>query len=168
MGCLFCGLMLVIAVMCALRIYSIRHEAANYRLALPQHIASRLRLVEKQDNSDYRFWLVMHLPKYFVDVCSSYFTFKWVNRSYHDAEILEVQQQLKTLICIPFIYAPNSPNQTQYSPNSHIATYIPSGCWFSSVHIERKDYPKDQFILRDRFSCVLFYSSDWLHPNGVE
>ncbi|KAF6217258.1 hypothetical protein GE061_001612 [Apolygus lucorum] len=44
MGCLFCGLMLVIAVMCALRIYSIRHEAANYRLALPQHIATRLSM----------------------------------------------------------------------------------------------------------------------------
>ncbi|XP_014259418.1 low-density lipoprotein receptor-related protein 12-like [Cimex lectularius] len=42
MGCLFCGLMLVIAVMCALRLYTIRNEAATYRIPLPPHVSARL------------------------------------------------------------------------------------------------------------------------------
>lgn len=43
MGCLFCGLMLVIAMMCGLRLYTMHSENSGYRFHLPAHIATRLR-----------------------------------------------------------------------------------------------------------------------------
>lgn len=44
MGCLFSGLMLVIAMMCGLRLYTMHSESSGYRFHLPAHIATRLSL----------------------------------------------------------------------------------------------------------------------------
>lgn len=45
MGCLFCALLLVIAMMCGLRMYTMHSESnGNYRIHFPPHIASRLSL----------------------------------------------------------------------------------------------------------------------------
>ncbi|KAG8308567.1 hypothetical protein J6590_106753, partial [Homalodisca vitripennis] len=45
MGCLFCGLLLVVAVGCAFRIYGQRYSLSpsNYHLHISPHLASRFR-----------------------------------------------------------------------------------------------------------------------------
>ncbi|BES90212.1 low density lipoprotein receptor-related protein 12 [Nesidiocoris tenuis] len=167
MGCLFCGLMLVIAVMCALRMYSSRNESTAYRLALPQHIATRLSMANSISlpAMEDEFFHREPPPAYSVAVGQADLTMTGI------VEIESSSRRSRTRRCRPsrpLVKPPTPPPSNETSNQSSPSRdSITSSSYLSnddSAHLIESEYPA--LVPSCRAKCPADNDAVWGRPTS--